>query len=98
MRRPGCPTRRSAEGAGVTGRRTAICGGTLILPGGRARGDVLVADGVIEAVGRVDADGAERIEAAGCLVLPGGIDVHTHVFGGVADDTRSALLGGTTSA
>ena len=82
----------------MTGRRTAICGGTLILPGGRARGDVLVADGVIEAVGRVDADGAERIDAAGCLVLPGGIDVHTHVFGGVADDTRSALLGGTTSA
>jgi dihydropyrimidinase len=30
-------------------------------------------------------------------VLPGAIDVHTHIFGAVAEDTRSALLGGTTS-
>ena len=31
-------------------------------------------------------------------MLPGAIDVHTHVFGGIRDDTRSALVGGTTSA
>ncbi len=78
--------------------RTAIVGGTLVLPGGTARGDLLVEDGVIREIGAVGAGGAERVDAGGCLVLPGGVDVHTHVFGGVAADTRSALLGGTTSA
>ena len=61
-------------------------------------GDVLVEDGVILAVGEVDRAGAEVVDAAGCLVLPGAIDVHTHVFGAIRDDTRSALCGGTTSA
>jgi dihydropyrimidinase len=59
---------------------------------------VLIADGTITAVGEVDRDGADVVDAAGCLVLPGGIDVHTHVFGNIRDDTRSALIGGTTSA
>ena len=31
-------------------------------------------------------------------MLPGAVDVHTHLFGAVAADTRSALLGGTTRA
>ena len=38
------------------------------------------------------------LDACGCLVLPGAIDVHTHVLGAIRDDTRSALVGGTTSA
>ena len=38
------------------------------------------------------------IDAGGCLVLPGAIDVHTHVFGSIHDHPRSALRGGTTSA
>jgi dihydropyrimidinase len=59
---------------------------------------VLVRDGRIVAVGDVDRDGADVIDAAGCLVLPGAIDVHTHPFGALADDTRSALRNGTTAA
>jgi dihydropyrimidinase len=59
---------------------------------------VLVQDGRITAVGAIDRDGADVVDAVGCLVLPGAIDVHTHPFGGVADDTRSALHNGTTSA
>ena len=67
-------------------------------PEGSAPGDVLIRDGVIAAVGRVDRSGAEVVDASGCLVLPGGVDVHTHIFGAVAADTRSALCGGTTTA
>jgi dihydropyrimidinase len=76
---------------------TAVVGGTIVSPSGQAAGDVLVRDGTIVAVGAVDRSGAEIVDASGCLVLPGAIDVHTHIFGAVAADTRSALLGGTTS-
>src|SRR6476619_4135962 len=77
---------------------TAVVGGTLVSPGGAARGDVLIEDGRIAAVGQIDASGVRVVDASGCLVLPGAIDVHTHVFGGIEGDTRSALIGGTTSA
>jgi dihydropyrimidinase len=77
---------------------TAIVGGTVVGPDGSASADVLVEDGVVVEVGTVDATGADVIDATGCLVLPGGVDVHTHPFGGVRADTRSALCGGTTSA
>ncbi len=77
---------------------TAIVGGTVVGPDGSALADVLVDDGVVVDVGTVDATSADVIDASGCLVLPGGVDVHTHPFGGVRADTRSALCGGTTSA
>jgi dihydropyrimidinase len=76
---------------------TVVSGGTIVSPSGSAAGDVLVRDGAIVAVGEVGRGGAEVVDASGCLVLPGAIDVHTHIFGAVAADTRSALLGGTTS-
>jgi dihydropyrimidinase len=79
-------------------RPTVIAGGTVVAPDGRARADVLIADGSVVAVGEVDREGAQVIDAAGCLVLPGAIDVHTHPFGNLHDDSRSALVGGTTSA
>ena len=77
---------------------TAILGGTVVGPDGSARADVLVEDGVVTEVGSVDRSPADVIDASGCLVLPGAVDVHTHPFGGVRDDTRSALCGGTTTA
>jgi dihydropyrimidinase len=79
-------------------RRVAIVGGRVVSPTATVTADVLVEDGTIAHVGEVERAGAEVVDAAGCLVLPGAVDVHTHVFGGVRDDTRSALLGGTTSA
>jgi len=88
------PARRGVQ----LSARTAIVGGTVVAPDGSRPADVLVEDGLIRAVGEVDRDGAETVDAGGCLVLPGAIDVHTHVFGGIRDDTRSALCGGTTSA
>src|SRR5207247_8682212 len=53
-------------------------------------GDVLVEDGRIAAVGRVDRSAAEVIDCSGCAVLPGLINLHNHapntLLRGVADD------------
>ncbi|MDN3355180.1 amidohydrolase family protein [Actinomadura sp. DC4] len=75
--------------------RTLVRGGTVIsvdpeiadLP----RGDVLIEDGRIGAVAeRIDAPGAEVLDAAGTLVLPGLVDTHRHtwqaVFRGIGAD------------
>ena len=77
---------------------TVIAGGTVVGPDGSVRADVLVDCGRVTEVGAVDRQGADLIDATGCLVLPGAIDVHTHPFGGLRADSRSALCGGTTSA
>jgi dihydropyrimidinase len=78
--------------------RTAIVGGSVVSPQGSVAADVLIEDGVILQVGEVDRAGSEVLDAAGCFVLPGAIDVHTHVLGRMRDDTRSALCGGTTAS
>jgi N-acyl-D-amino-acid deacylase len=44
----------------------------------RRRADVAVTDGRIAAVGFVEGDGAREIDAAGRVVAPGIVDVHTH--------------------
>jgi dihydropyrimidinase len=77
---------------------TVVAGGTVVGPDGSVRADVLVDEGRVVEVGAVGRRGAEVVDATGCLVLPGAIDVHTHPFGGLRDDSRSALCGGTTSA
>ena len=46
-----------------------------------AGGDVLLRDGVIAAVGRgLEAEGAEIVEAAGCIVTPGLVNTHHHLY------------------
>jgi len=45
------------------------------------KGDVAVSDGIIAAVGRVDGRGREEIDATGCIVTPGFVDIHTHYDG-----------------
>jgi len=56
------------------------------------KGDILVEDGRIAAVGHVKARPDETVDASGCMVLPGLINCHTHVamalMRGVADDVR----------
>ncbi|QFU75205.1 D-aminoacylase [Halioglobus maricola] len=44
-------------------------------------GDVAVKDGVIAAIGRVEGDAARTIDAAGKIVTPGWVDVHSHMDG-----------------
>ena len=49
-------------------------------------GDLAVDGGRISAIGRVDGDGREEIDATGRLVTPGFVDVHTHYDGQVTWD------------
>ena len=93
--------------------RTLISGGTVVTPSGAEEADVLVDGERILAVAAPGtelatsfADGAQRIDATGRLVVPGAVDVHTHMempFGGThsADTfetgTRAAAWGGTTT-
>ncbi len=84
-----------------------IRGGTVVTAETSYRADVLCAEGVIKAIGPgLDApSGAETLDAGGMLVLPGGIDPHTHMelpfMGTTASEdfysgTAAALAGGTT--
>src|SRR6185503_2979904 len=51
-------------------------------------GDVAVKDGKIAAVGKVFGKGREEIDAKGCLVTPGFVDIHTHYDGQATWDSR----------
>jgi N-acyl-D-amino-acid deacylase len=61
-----------------------ISGGTIVDGTGRGRyvGDVAITDGVIVAVGEhIDGEATEVIDATGCVVAPGFVDIHTHYDG-----------------
>ncbi len=85
-----------------------IRGGTVVNADLSQRADVLCEGGLIRAVGpdlQAPA-GAEVVDAGGALVMPGGIDPHTHMqlpfMGTVAvddfyDGTAAGLAGGTTT-
>jgi dihydropyrimidinase len=88
--------------------KTLVRGGTVVTATDRYRGDVLIEDEKIAAVATSfdDVNADRTIDAAGKFVIPGGIDVHTHLdmpFGGTtsADDFESGTIaaahGGTTS-
>jgi dihydropyrimidinase len=85
--------------------KTIIKNGTVVTASETYEADVLVEDGVISALGR-GLSAADEIDASGLLVLPGAIDVHTHMemsAGGhcSTDDfytgSVAAACGGTTT-
>ena len=86
---------------------TLVKNGTVVNASGSSFADVLVEGEHIAAVGPdLHTAGHVIIDATGLLVMPGGIDVHTHLdmpFGGTtsADDyetgTKAAAVGGTTT-
>ncbi|WP_066961411.1 amidohydrolase family protein [Rhizorhabdus dicambivorans] len=46
-------------------------------------GDILIENGVISAVGiSIEAEGAEPIDATGCIAIPGFVDTHRHFWEG----------------
>jgi dihydropyrimidinase len=96
------------SGGEIIAMNTLIRNGTVVTARETAKADVLLEGAVIKEVraGIPEAAAAKVIDAAGMYVIPGGIDVHTHLdmpFGGTtsADDfetgTRAAAFGGTTS-
>src|ERR1700734_2508453 len=85
-----------------------VRGGTVVTAEQSTRADVLCEEGVIVAV-EPDLEaptGTEIVDAGGMLVLPGGIDPHTHMempfMGTITSEdfftgTSAAVAGGTTS-
>jgi dihydropyrimidinase len=87
--------------------------GTVVTPQGVAAWDVGVQGERIVAVaepGTLPVDGARVIDAAGKVIVPGGVDPHTHLAHGIMsrpdepgltmgpeDDTRGMAFGGTTT-
>jgi dihydropyrimidinase len=86
---------------------TLIQGGKVVSASQIRLADVLIeGETIAEVAAGIDSTGHTIVDAKGMLVLPGGIDVHTHLdmpFGGTvsADDyewgTRAAAIGGTTT-
>lgn len=91
-----------------------IKGGEVVTETSALHADVLVQDGIVVALGQeLDYPDAEVIDAAGKLVLPGCIDMHTHLEAphndlddpsegavtcdGFRDGTIAAAVGGTTT-
>ncbi|MEW5723139.1 MAG: dihydropyrimidinase [Thermodesulfobacteriota bacterium] len=84
-----------------------ITGGTIVTGSDYYKAEVGIKDGkIVSLAGRIKEEAAQTIEAKGMYVMPGGIDMHTHLdmpFGGTvsADDfetgTVAAAFGGTTT-
>ena len=87
--------------------KTLIRGGTIVTDREAYKGDILIENGaILEVAARIDAPEAEVVDAAGKLVLPGAVDIHTHMdldvgIARVIDDfytgTVAAACGGTTT-
>src|SRR3984885_5710000 len=86
---------------------TLIKNGTVVNADGQSRSDVLFEGETVARVAHdIPAESHTIVDATGLLVMPGGVDVHTHLdmpFGGTvsADDYRTgtiaAAVGGTTT-
>jgi len=80
-----------------------IKGGRIIDETGERTGDVVVADGVIVAVGP-DLSAEVVLDAGGCVITPGLVDLHTHLrepgkeeAETIESGSRAAALGGYTA-
>lgn len=87
--------------------RTLVRGGRVVTASQDFTSDILIEDGTITAIGPLDEMEADRVvDATGKLVMPGGVDPHTHLdtpaMGTVISDdfatgTKAAAVGGTTT-
>ncbi len=82
--------------------RTAIVvrGGTVVDALGERRADLALADGVITAVGETLEVplGAMVLDAGGCIVSPGLVDLHTHLRQPGAEEAETIESGGRAAA
>jgi len=87
-----------------------IRGGEVVTPGGVGRWDVGVQGERIAAIGEALGQAGRVIDATGKIVVPGGVEPHTHLAHfismhpdenlhtlGPEDDTRGMVFGGTTT-
>jgi dihydroorotase len=91
----------------VSAQRIWIRGGRVLDPSADRdeHGDVLIEDGQIAAVGAdLQTEDAEVIDASGCWIAPGFVDLHTHLREpgqeykeDIASGGRSAVAGGFSS-
>src|SRR5258708_5324053 len=86
--------------------RFLIRGGTIVDASGSRRGDVAVQDGFVTAAvdGIEPGAGVRVLDAGGCIVAPGLVDLHTHLrepgreeAETVETGSRAAALGGYTA-
>ena len=87
--------------------KTIIKNGTIINSNETYKADILIEDEIISNIGaNIKCDEAEIIDTSGKYVMPGGVDVHTHMdidvgIGHSVDDfysgTVAAACGGTTT-
>ncbi len=86
---------------------TLVANGTVVTAARVFQSDILIENGCIAAIGEnlFDSDVCVTIDAADCYVMPGGIDVHTHlnltvgeehVSDGFYHGSMAAAHGGTT--
>jgi dihydropyrimidinase len=87
--------------------RTIIKGGRVVTAVDDYNADILIEDGTVSMIAKsIDVEADRVVDTKGRLVIPGGIDPHTHMelpFGGTAASdtfetgTRAAAHGGTTT-
>lgn len=87
---------------------TLLTGGQVVAAEGSRPADLRIDGDVVSAIGDLrPQEGEQVLDCTGCLLLPGGIDTHTHLdlecgpglvtADDFASGTRSALAGGTTT-
>lgn len=74
----------------MTSFDTVIHGGTLVTAAETFKGDLAIKDGRIAAIAEKIDGGARRIDAAGRIVMPGGIEAHCHIAQESASGVMSA--------
>ena len=87
--------------------KTLIKNGLVVTEQRALQADLLMEDGLVRSVGQgLSADGAVVLDASGKLVLPGGVDAHTHITlnldaakgtDAYYRGTIPAVVGGTTT-
>lgn len=85
-------------------KQTIIHGGRLVTPQGEIAADLMLAEGLIVAIGpHLDAPDSDRIDATGLHIFPGLIDSHVHFndpgradWEGIATGSRALAAGGGT--